>query len=436
MKGNKGSGIFYGWFIVVIAFLANFLSVGTFFYIFNAFMEPLCDIQGWTRDDVNTAITIGMAFMLLGQILFGTLVMRLGARKLMIFGSTLAGISFIFLFRSHELSSFYTLSACLALGNGAYGGIVAGTVVNNWFVKKRGRAIGIASAGISLSGAVLPFVAMILILKIGMVHASLWIGIAILCFGPLAWLVIRDWPEHYGMAPDGAEIRTDVDISLRDTAFDLKKDQKDLKARLGFSNSGEFTVWRLSKLIKTGAFWKIGFAFPLVLAGVSSVMSQLKPRFSDIGFDDMTAMKMMACTAFIGAIGKYVWGMLCDRYSSKKVVVVLFGANCIGMTLALIHGSITAIIIFIIVYGFAMGGLMSTFPILIADLFGRISFPAVARFMSVFFVLELTGFKIAGKSHLITGSYDAAYIIFILLDIIAFCLMVSVRRPILDFKVK
>ena len=432
MTGKTNSGIFYGWFIVVIAFMANFLSVGSGFYAFNAFMEPLCDLRGWTRTDVNLALTIGMAFMLLSQIIFGTLVMRMGARKLMIFGSTLAGISFIFLFRAQDLFHLYLLTACLNLGNGAYGGIVAGTVVNNWFVKKRGRAIGFASAGISLSGAILPFLAMILILKSGMLNASFWIGIIIVCFGPVAWLVIRDWPEHYGMAPDGADLGSDLEISIRDTAFDLKKEKTDLKGKLGFSGSGEFAIWKLSKLIRTGAFWKIGFAFPLVLAGVSSVMSQLKPRFSDIGFDDMTAMKMMASTAFMGALGKYIWGMLCDRYSSKKVVAILFGANCIGLSLALIHGSMAAIIAFILLFGFAMGGLMSTFPIIIADFFGRISFPAVARFISVFFVFELAGFIIAGQSFDRTGSYDSAYIIFLILDIIAFFLILSVKRPIID----
>jgi len=431
---KKNSGVFYGWFIVAIAFIANFISVGTGFYVFNAFMEPLCEIRGWTRTDVNLALTIGMTFMLLGQIIFGTLVMRLGARRLMLFGSTVAGISFIFLFRVPELSHFYLFSALLSLGNGAYGGIVAGTVVNNWFVKKRGRAMGVASAGISLSGAVLPFAAMVMILKSGMISASFWIGLVILCFGPVAWLVIRDWPEDYGMAPDGADMGDDLDISMKDTAFDLKKNKADLKGKLGFSDTNELHIWKLSKLVKTGAFWKIGFAFPLVLAGVSSVMSQLKPRFSDIGFDDMTAMKMMACTAFIGAIGKYVWGMLCDRYSSKKVVVVLFGANCIGLSLALIHGSMAAVIIFIVLFGFAMGGLMSTFPIIIADLFGRMSFPAVARFISIFFVLELAGFIIAGQSFDRTGSYDTAYIIFLVLDVIAFFLMLSVKRPIIDNK--
>jgi MFS transporter, OFA family, oxalate/formate antiporter len=56
-KGNPP--IDYGWYIVLVAFLANFTSVGTTFYIFNAFMEPLCRAHGWTRTDINAAIVLG-----------------------------------------------------------------------------------------------------------------------------------------------------------------------------------------------------------------------------------------------------------------------------------------------------------------------------------------------------------------------------------------
>ncbi|MFP4446740.1 MAG: hypothetical protein ACLFPD_10905, partial [Desulfosudaceae bacterium] len=78
---------YYGWYIVALAFVANFLSVGTGFYAFNAFMEPLCREYHWTRTQVNIALMIGTPFGFLGQFVFGTLVMRMGVRKLMVAGS-------------------------------------------------------------------------------------------------------------------------------------------------------------------------------------------------------------------------------------------------------------------------------------------------------------------------------------------------------------
>jgi len=85
--------------------------------------------------------------------------------------------------------------------------------------------------------------------------------------------------------------------------------------------------------------------------------------------------------------------------------------------------------VFILLFGFAMGGVMSTFPILIADLYGRESFASVARFMALFFLLQAAGYLLMGQSYDRTGSYNTAYTVFLLLDIIAAGLILSVRRP-------
>jgi len=146
--------------------------------------------------------------------------------------------------------------------------------------------------------------------------------------------------------------------------------------------------WTLSRLVRTSTFWNLGIAYALIMMGTVGVMSQLKPRFSDIGFGDMTAMFMMAATAFMGAIGKYVWGMLCDRYEPRKIVTLLSTANGIGLGLALFQDSFPALFLFVIIFGFTMGGIMSTYPIIVADLFGRKSFAVVLRFVSMFLVLQ------------------------------------------------
>jgi len=200
---ESGRKIFYGWYIVGVAFFAHFMAVGTGFYAINAFMEPLCELRGWTRTDVNMALVMGTFCGLIGQLLYGTLVMKIGVRVLMVFGALLAGVSFMFLITSESLFRFYILYMLLYLGNGAYGGIVANTAVNNWFVLKRGKAMGIATAGISVSGAFIPLFAMILIAKTSLPFTAICIGSMIILIAPFAWLFVKNWPEDYGMAPDG-----------------------------------------------------------------------------------------------------------------------------------------------------------------------------------------------------------------------------------------
>jgi MFS family permease len=189
--------------------------------------------------------------------------------------------------------------------------------------------------------------------------------------------------------------------------------------------------WAPSRIIREPAFWKIGFAFAMVTMGLAGVMSQLKPRFSDLGFDDRTAMIMMGSTAFLGAIGKFAWGALCDHMEARRVVATLMGLTCLGMGFSFFHQSLIALVMFIIIFGFAMGGVMSTLPIIVADIFGRESFAAVSRFLSLFMLIGMPGFIIASLSADLTGSYDAAYGLFMALDIIAACLIFTVKRPVM-----
>lgn len=414
IRPARGQKIYFGWYIVAIAFIANFMSVGTGFYALNAFMEPLCDIRGWTRTDINLAPVMGTIFGFFAQFVYGTLMVRLRIRHLMICGTVTAGIAFMLLIRTPVLWQFYILYVLLFLGNGAYGGIVANTAISNWFRNKRGNAMGIATAGISLSGAVLPLVAMIIILRWGMVRMALWISMSIIMVGILAWLIVRDWPESYGLLPDGADGEA---LGPSEQHFPEKNSRPD-------------TVWTLPMLVRTNTFWKAGFAFALLMTGAVGVMSQLKPRFADIGFDDMTAMLLMTSTALVATIGKYTWGMLCDRFEPRHVAAVLAGANALGLVPSLFHDAILAVVLFILIFGFAMGGIMSTYPIIVADLFGRMSFPAVSRFMALFLILQMSGYIVAGQSYDLLGSYDAAYGLYIIFDIVAACLLVTIRRPV------
>jgi len=342
--------------------------------------------------------------------------MRVGPRLLMVVGALVGGAACILLGRTHSLWQFHLLYVLLYAGNMGYGGIVANTAVNNWFERRRGKALGVATSGMSLSGAVLPLVAMLIILQTDMATAFLWLGVVVLTVAPLAWIIVKDWPEQYGLYPDGLDPLPGYPIGGEE-APNTSIDQVYVP------------TWPLPVLIRTGAFWKIGFAFALLLTGVGGVMAQLKPRFADIGFAPLTAMILMSLSALCGAVAKYVWGMLCDRIEPRKVLAAIMVMSAGGLILALFKTSVVAVILFAVIFGFAMGGALSVFPIITAHIFGRTSFPAVARFLYLFLILQLTGFIIMGRSYDLLGSYDAAYCLFIVLDIIGALLILSVKRP-------
>ena len=411
--------VFYGWYVAFYAFFSNFVSVGCGFYIFNAFMEPLCRARGWTRTDIGAAVMSGMFAGIVSQLFYGTILGRVGPRILMTLGPLVSGIAFIFLFRAVDLWAFYLWCMVLFVGNAAYGGIVANTVVSNWFERKRGVALGISTTGVSLSGAVFPFVAMVVILGAGISRASFFIGIVIAMLSPFAWTIIRNWPEDCGLMPDGDEAPSRKKSMPPSQVVEMSP----------FHGAMDDGRWTFKDLVRTGTFWKLGLAYGVAMIGIVGVMSQLKPRFVDEGFNDMAGMALMASTAFIGSVGKFLWGALCDRFDPRRIVALLFLFNGIGLSLSLIHGSLPALFLFVGVFGFSMGGVMSTYPFIVAYLFGRRDFPSVTRFVTMFFLLQVSGYVISGRSFDLTGSYDPAYKLYIVLFMISVGLMLTVRRP-------
>jgi nitrate/nitrite transporter NarK len=420
--------VFYGWYVVGVAFLTNFMATGTGFYVFNALMNPLCDTRGWSRTEVNAAPAIGIGVGIVSAIVYGTLVTRMGPRLLMFVGSIVSGLAFAGLGLAGKIGHFYLACVLLFLGNSAMSGIVSNTAVSNWFVRKRGKALGLATSGVSLSGAVLPYLAMWILDAADLFSVFLWTGAITWMLAPIVWFAVKNRPEEWGMVPDGSSIEcghcTTGDSSghvegkaSKSPVFD-PPDDKDRRF-----------LWTPQGVLRTQAFWTVGSAYALVMMGVVGVMFQLAPRFIDVGFDRRAAMGFLSLTALVGAFGKTAWGVFCDRYDPRRVVAGLMAMNGVGLCLALIPASFAAVAVFIVVFGFAMGGVMSTFPILIADLYGRESFASVARFMALFLLLQAVGYLLMGQSYDRTGSYNTAYTVFILLDIAAAGLILWVRRP-------
>ena len=407
---------FYGWYVVLVACVSNFLGSGTVFYAFNAFLEPLCAARGWTRAELNIAPMLGYMVNIGGVFFFGTMVSRFGPRILMTLAALLTATAFALLGFCANLIHFYAVFMILFLGVSGMSGVVTATAVSNWFVRKRGTALGIATTGVSLAGFILPPAALAIIEAKGLLPAFLWIAAAISMVSPLSWLVVRRRPEDVGLLPDGDAAAGGADVAAYG------------RARPAPCEDALPPYWTFSMVVRSPAFWRIGLAYGLCMASVLGVMFQLKPRFSDVGFDGKTAMNLMAATALAGAAGKYFWGRLCDRFPARNVVAVLIALNAAGLGLLLVPHSLAAAVLFVAVYGFSMGGVVSTQPVLIAATFGREAFPSIARYVWVVVGLNCIGYPIMGGSFDMTGSYGAAYVVFIVFNVVSLCLIASLRK--------
>jgi OFA family oxalate/formate antiporter-like MFS transporter len=421
MKPDMRPGkFFYGWYIVIVAFWGHFIGTGTGFYIFNAFLNPLCEARGWSRTEFNAAPGIGYITMTIGALILGLLLKRISIRMIMVCGAIVSGVAFTFLGQVKSIWLYYAVFIVLSFGNSAMSGIVANSAVSNWFVKKRGNALGMANAGISFSGVILPYTAMVILIATDIETAFFSVGLLIFCIAPLAWFLVKDTPEDYGLTPDG--INGNEPLSNSGTGK---------LESVEFEHSAESeTDWDLPSLMREKTFWKMGIGYGLMLICISPVMFQLAPRFISIGFSRKEAMLMLTFTALMGTLGKYAWGMLCDRFNPLRVVALNMVVNSMGVMLALFADSMFALVLFMISFGFSMGGVMSTHPIMAAYLFGRKSFVVVYKYLVIFLAFQISGYMLMGLSFDYTGSYNTAYTCFIFTSLLAAGLIFSIKGPV------
>ena len=405
----KKGRIFYGWWIVVVTFIANFMSNGMSFYGWNAILPELCRLNNWSRTAVNIAPSLS-ALGVLAQPFFSRMVLKFGPRRMMLGSVFFSCASYALMARSHSLGLFYAMAAVLYIANVGINGLVPNTAVSNWFERYRGKALGISTSGISLSGAIIPLLLFFLLR-----HFSL--GQATLLNALLSWVLVfsaavvlmKDHPEEHGMFVDGLE---------PDAAPVLQSERKvepcDLSNR---------------ELFRSRAFWNIGLAYGLMLPGVVGVMSQLAPRFKDIGFSGQRAMVMMSFAALVGAAGKVLWGWLCDKFDSRKVVSLSILCQLAGLLVLISSRSEGVLAMFIVLFGLGMGGVMSTLPVVAADFFGRNNFAKAYGYIALFLVFQSSGYLMMGGSFDLFGTYNYAYLGFIIFYLIALVLMLTARHP-------
>ncbi|MEW6333099.1 MAG: MFS transporter, partial [Thermodesulfobacteriota bacterium] len=158
---------FYGWIIVGVSFLISFTESGVFQNILSVFMKPMVDEFGWTRASVTGSIAFGSICGGLLSLIVGPILDRYGPRMVTFWAILLLSIglgAMTMVDQIWQLYLFFGVARMIAVGVLSLATAVA---VANWFVRLRGRAMGIARIGDRLGSALLPLMVQFVILTLG-----------------------------------------------------------------------------------------------------------------------------------------------------------------------------------------------------------------------------------------------------------------------------
>jgi len=407
--------IFYGYWIVAIAFFCSFINSGCGFYAFSLFVKPLQAEFGWSRGGIMVALSI---FFLIGGVsapAVGRLVDRFGAKKVITTGAVITGLGFIILSMVHSLRYFYFCYVVAGIGIAATGMVPATAVVSNWFTKWRGTAIGIMSAGIGAGGFVLaPLIGVYLIPHFGWRTSYLALAVITWAIIPFALLVLKTKPEDMGLYPDGRQEYETLTESQASSS-----DSQGLTLKMALATS---SFWLISVSFMAHGFCEVG------------ILQTQVPHLEDIGFPLATASTAFGIVGLFSLIGKFLFGWLCDRIQAKYACAIGLGVELAGLLILLCvrpASQMSILWAYAVVMGLGVGSWLPAMSMLVSANFGLAAYGTIFGIVS--FTMSIgaaTGPLMAGYIFDTMGNYNWAFIIFIILYSVAIVTVLPVRRPV------
>jgi MFS family permease len=405
--------IFHGWWIVLVAFVCHAVNTGMIFYAWGVFFTPLAAAFGG-RGPVASGFSVLQFAAAAYSVMVGRAVDRHGARPVEVLGAIVLATGFLLLARVHSLLGLYLcLAGPVALGSTCIGHLPNNAAVARWFVRRRGRALGISTAGISAGGILFAPLAQQLIARWGWRTAFEVLGLlaAAIVIPPVLLFMRRD-PADMGLAPDGLPPEPVADADLALVHRELERSVHPEVA------------------IRQANFWLLAGAFGLTMAGLASVLLYQMPLLLDRGFPESLASLVLGATAAMGVVGKLGFGALLDRFDQRRVAAACFCLQSAGVLLLWQTRSIPLLACYVVLYGYAMGGNATLLASLNGAAFGRLHYGAIAGRMSPFLVLA-QGFGVPATGYLRdhTGSYGPVLATVVVASLVAAAIVLRVRLP-------
>jgi MFS family permease len=329
------------------------------------------------RGEISIAYTATMVGFALGNYFVGRFVDRFGIVSTLIFAAFVNGGMFWMVSLSHSLIWISIFQFLLGFGAAAtFGPLISD--VSQWFLKRRGIAVAIASCGNYLSGAIWPY------LLSGTLAQSGWRSVyeilAVLC------LII--------MVPLAFFLRSKVNaISL---AF---SDQ------ISGARMAKLPVSPNTLILLLGA------------AGVGCCVAMSMPQVHivaycvDLGYGPAIGAQMLGAMLLGGVVSRLIAGAFSDRLGGLKTLFISSSLQCLGLILFLPYDGLVSLFVVSTLFGLSQGGIVPSYAIIVREYLpaNKAGQQVGFVFMATLFGMALGGWM-SGWIYEVGGSYFWAFL--------------------------
>lgn len=377
--GWRSQSLYYGW-VVVAAVFAMFTIVWALPAAYAIFFKPLQDTFGWSRTTVSWGATIQLISYALFMAPAGWAMDRMSTRLLYLIAGVVIGGSVVLTSLVNQPWQLY-LAWGFTLGIGqAICGPTTVSLVTRWFTKKRGLALGLASAGVGSGGLIGAPLANYLITAYDWRRAMVILGVAAGAVVLAGGFFMRRAPSLDSRPASGVRLPKSKSISVKQAVF------SQAMLLLLVAQVPEMFAIRVIQ---------VHFARHVIDFGVATALAAL----------------LIATIGAFGIGGRVVLGFAQDRVGARPVRIACLGAQGVAMLALPFIGSMPGFFIFAAIFGLTWGGDVPQVASLSAQFFGMAAMGvAYGVLVSAGNLLGAWGPSLAGFVYDSIGTYTPVFL--------------------------
>ncbi len=297
-----------GWRQVAVCFMI-LAAMGMIAATYSIVAVPLAEEYQPSRTVLMLAMTVLAGTCAILSPFLGNLMDRVSLKITILVGSLLLGLGYFAISLTTSFNQVLVIFAVIiAPANVLLGPLAATVLLSRWFAERRGRAIGIAIAGISAGGFFFPMIIQ------GLLDANEWrqalqlLGLILTLWTIPAALMVVDHPADRGLNPDGAA-----------EPPALTKEEM---------NKAPVSAWRV---LSDPAFWMIAGTVAVVTAGMKGMITNLAPMVVDNGIEASKAALLISLYSGCSFIAKLNFAALSDRIGPRILMFFALAGFATGM---------------------------------------------------------------------------------------------------------
>jgi len=403
MDTQRKQKTYYHWIIFAIGFLMVFTALGFNSSIKSTYLKSITDEKGWDRAAFEIGSSIRYISTALLNMVFGTLVAKFGARKLVAAGFTCLACYCLISAGATSLIHFYIANFFFGCGLAWSTTTIVGVIVEKWFTNSKGTVMGIILAANGLGGFAAEWIITPIIngadkinginKETGLIDDRWRLAFVVTAgilfvVGFLAVLLIRNTPQELKMEP-------------------LGKDKVAKKKR-----GADWVGFEMCDIKKKKYFYIAAVCVFITGFVLNSFNGNAKPHMYDIGFTQDYVIFVFSAHSIILTLAKILAGASFDRfgirftfgYCSIAAIVSLYALYSLNLD------STIAPWIYSIISSIALPLETIMIPLLVAEMFGK---KCYSKIMGYFLGLNTLGYAlgaiVVNKFFDLFGSYKGIF---------------------------